>query len=148
MSDEAVGAENEADQTRVITAMGKEYAVADKIGLGPLIRFRMLAKQGADSADSEALDVMVAMLMQALTDEAWLEFQDDMMVHRIDHEDIFEIVKDAIEIITARPTSRPSVSSAGPTTTTASSTEPSSFGERKRALGLVPVIEGMSELAG
>lgn len=148
MVDEAEGAEAEAAGTRVVLAMGKTYPVADKIGLGPLIRFRMLAKRGADSSDMEALDVMTGMLAQSLTDEGWAEFQDDMMENRLDHEDIFEIVKSAIEVITARPTSRPSVSSDGPTTTTVNSTDFSSFGDRRRALGLVPVLDGMSELAG
>ena len=131
-----------------VEAMGHRYEVADKIGLGPLIKFRMLAKQGVMSDDFEALDVMTALLAQAFTEEAWGRFQEDMLVHRLDQDDIFAVVKSAIQLIAARPTMRPSVSSDGPATTTASSTGSSSFADRKRALGLVPVIEGMSELTG
>lgn len=146
MAPEVEGAEVEVE-ARVVDAMGSQYEVADKIGLGPLIKFRMLAKRGADSEDFEALDVMTALLAQTFTDTAWERFQEDMLVHRLDQGDIFEIVKAAIQVIAARPTTLPSDSSGGQAPTTESSTESSSFADRKRALGLVPVIQGMSGLA-
>ena len=131
-----------------IEAFGNAYRVADRVALMPMMRFAYLAKRGADSADMEAMVAMYDLLRGVFAPEDWERFERDAMENQADDQDLMRIVQAAISAITARPTGRPSASSPGPQTTTPNSTGSSSFEERKRALGLVPVIEAAQELAG
>lgn len=97
-----------------ITFAGEEFEVADKIGLMPLMRFAHLARAGVDADDMEGLDAMYSLLRQCLTDDAWLRFEDAATRSRADGDELMAVVKEAIAVMTARPTGRPSDSSDGP----------------------------------
>lgn len=97
------------------------FTVADKIGLMPLMRFAKVAKGGADSADMEALAVMLDLLEQCIAPSEWQRFQDCADRNRADGEELLAVVTSVMETLTERPTSRPSDSSAGPQTTTPNS---------------------------
>ena len=105
----------------VITLLGKGFRVANKVGLMPLLRFAHLAAGGADTADMAALESMYDLLRGVIHDDDWAAFQDHASVVRADQDDLLEAVRDAIEVMTARPTVRPSDSSDGPPDTETSS---------------------------
>lgn len=130
----------EAESARTITAFGETFRVADKIGLMALVKYAEMAKRGATTTDIEGLVVMGQVISGTLYDDAeYARFQEAAIVARADDGDLMEIVKQAIAVMSARPTMRPGDSSAGPSNTGESSTGSSDFEARKRAFGLVPI---------
>ena len=145
--------------------MGEEFAIANKIGLMPLMRFAHAAKSGLDSADMEGMAAMYDMLRQCIADESvyifqgrqitgeeaselppeavehvqvyggWDEFEAHATRQRADDFlELFDVVKRVMAILTERPTSRPSDSSAGPQQTAPISADDSSSLEVVRRL--------------
>lgn len=110
----------------VLTFQGRQFRAADKFGLMPLLKFAHVAKKGMDSADMEALAVVYDVLAQAIHPEDWDAFCDHATEVRAETDDLLEVVSQAIEVMTARPTGRSSESSDGPTTTSPSSPAASS----------------------
>ena len=101
-------------EVRRVEFMGKEFAIADKIGLMPLLKFAKAAQSGLDSADMEGMAAMLDLLQQCIADEEWLRFQDHATTTRANDDELLQVIKDVQAILTERPTSRPSDSSAGP----------------------------------
>ena len=87
----------------------------------PLMRFAKVAKSGADSADMEALAVMLDLLEQCIAPQDWQRFQDCADKNRADGDELMAVVTSVMEALTERPTSRPSDSSGGPQPTQANS---------------------------
>lgn len=100
---------------RSIEFAGEKFAVADRVGLMPLMRFAHLASAGVDSEDMEALAAMYDLLEQCLADEDWGRFQRAATKSRADGEALMGVVQKAIEVIGERPTGPASDSSGGPT---------------------------------
>jgi len=96
---------------------GEKFTVADKIGLMPLMRFAKTAQGGVDSSDMAGLSAMYDLLQQCIADADWDRFQSVANKVRADGEELMGVVKDVMEELTARPTSRPSDSSDGPKST-------------------------------
>jgi hypothetical protein len=141
---------------RTIEFKGAEFAVADSVGLMPLLRFAHAAKSGLDSADMEGMAALYDMLRQCLADDAvyvlnnaeltraandelppeavaqvvtyggWDEFEAHATKTRADDADLMDIVKRAMALLSERPTSRPSDSSDGSQSTAPMSAEDSS----------------------
>lgn len=109
----AVEAAPAAPSGQSIQFAGESFEVAEKIGLMPLMRFAHLARAGVDADDMEGLDAMYSLLQQCLTDDAWRRFEDAATRSRAGGDELMAVVKDAIEVMTARPTGQPSDSSAG-----------------------------------
>jgi hypothetical protein len=107
----------------VIQFCGESFAIAERIGLMPLMKFARVARTGADSADLESLAVMLDLLEQCIAPKDWQRFQDVADRERADGDQLFAVVKDVFEVLSERPTSRPSDSSDGPTSTGPSSTD-------------------------
>ena len=124
----------EEDTRRKVSFMGAEFAVADKIGLMPLMRFAKAAQSGLDSADLEGLVAMHDMIEQCIASDDWPRFEDHATKTRADDEELLQVIKDVQAILTGRPTSRPSGSSAGPQTIAPTSEEDSSSLEVVRRL--------------
>lgn len=124
----------EADTRSKVTFNGAEFAVATKIGLMPLMRFAKIAKSGVDSADQDGLAAMYDLLQQCIADEDWNAFEAHADKTRADDEELMQVIKDVMQILTERPTSRPSDSSAGPPPTAPTSAEDSSALEVVRRL--------------
>lgn len=119
-------------QPPTIEFFGEQFQVAEKIGLMPLLRFAKAAKAGADSADLESLTVMYDLLEQVIAPSEWERFQKVADDNRADGEELMQVVSTAIELLTARPTSRPSASSDGPPTTSTNSTDVSYLRVKQR----------------
>jgi hypothetical protein len=100
---------------------GESFAVAERIGLMPLMQFAVLAKGGADTDSMEGLVAIYELLRQCITDQDWPRFEAHATRVRADGDELLEMVRDAVALITARPTSQPSDSSDGPPSTSGSS---------------------------
>jgi hypothetical protein len=152
-------------EVRRVEFLGKEFAIASKIGLMPLMRFAHAAKSGLDSDDMEGMAAMYDMLRQAIADEpvfvfkgrqitreeandlppeatpevqvfgGWDEFEAHATRERADDAaELFGVIQKVMTILSQRPTSRPSDSSAGPPATAPTSGEDSSSLEVVRRL--------------
>lgn len=97
-----------------LTFEGRQFQLAQKVGLMPLMAFAHLAKDGVDANDMAGLAATYALLRSVIADEAWPAFEDHASLVRADGDDLMAVVTQAIEIISARPTVRPSDSSVGP----------------------------------
>jgi len=106
--------------------LGERFAVAEKLGVLPMMRFAKVAKGGADSSDMDGLAAMYDLLQQSIADDEWERFSDHADAQRADSEELMQVVADVIAIHSGRPTSRPSDSSDGSQTTTAKSAGDSS----------------------
>jgi hypothetical protein len=121
--------EGDPDQSGVIVFMDRPFRCAKKFGLMPLIRFGYLSKKGLDTADEDALAAMYDVIRQAIDPDDWDAFMDHAADTHADEDELMEVVAQAIQVISARPTVRPSDSSDGPTGTETSSSADSSSEE-------------------
>jgi hypothetical protein len=103
---------------------GERFRMAERVGLMPMMRFAKVAKAGVDSDDLDGLAAMYDLLEQCIADDEWARFQAHADKTRADGDELMRVVKDVFEVLSARPTRRPSGSSDGPQTT-----EPSSTGD-------------------
>jgi hypothetical protein len=123
--------------TRTLVFAGESFTVADRIGLMPLMRFAVLAKDGVDIDDMEGLVAVYDLLRQCITDEDWPRFEAHASRARAGEDELLQVVKDAIELITAHPTRRPSDSSAGQLSTSG----PSADGSGSPVTSLIERLE-------
>lgn len=99
----------------VITFEGRPYRVADRYALMPLLRFAHIARAGATTDDMESLDAVYGVLRAAIHRDDWDAFCDHSTQVSAELDELMPIVTQAIGVMTARPTKRPSDSSDGPT---------------------------------
>lgn len=97
--------------------LGESFEVADRIGLMPLMRFAKTAQAGVDSSDMAGLAAMYDLIQQCLTDPEWPRFEAHCDRERADGDQLMTFVREVITLISARPTSRSSGSSDGPSST-------------------------------
>lgn len=109
-----------------VSFAGETFTVADRIGLMPLMRFAKVAQAGVDSADLEGLAAMYDLLEQCIAPQDWRRFQAAADRARSDGEELMGVVGEVMRLLTDRPTSRPSDSSDGPSSTAPNSTGGSS----------------------
>jgi hypothetical protein len=105
---------------------GEHFEVAEKIGLMPLMRFAKVAKAGVDSDSQAGLVAMYDLLEQCIAPQDWPRFEAHADKVRADGEQLMKVVSDVLEVVTQRPTQRPSASSDGPQTVSESSAANSS----------------------
>ena len=127
--------------TETVEFFGEHFRIAERIGLMPLMRFAKVAKSGVDTNELEGLAVMYDLLEQCLAAEEWERFQAAADKNRADGDELMKIVSDVFEILSERPTQRPSASSDGPQTTTAKSTDGSSDAEAMELLAGRPDLQ-------
>ena len=111
----------------VLSFEGASFRVASKVGLMPLMKFAHLAKKGIDASDMDGLDAIYQLLRAVIADDEWDRFEDHASSVRADGDDLMGVVSQAIEVISQRPTARPSDSSDGPPVTSVSSADDSSL---------------------
>jgi hypothetical protein len=100
---------------------GEQFRVAERVGLMPMMQFAHAARSGLDSDDMEGLAACYAMIRDCIHPTDWPRFERKAIDERAEGDDIFGLVQRAMEIITARPTRRPSASPDGPQPTSPSS---------------------------
>lgn len=107
---------------RSIEFLGESFEVAEKVGLMPLMRFAAAAKRGAETESMDGLVAMYELIEQCVAPQDWERFQQHCIAQHADEDDLLEkFVPKAIEVISGRPTERPSDSSAGSPVTGTSS---------------------------
>jgi hypothetical protein len=102
---------------------GERFRMAERVGLMPMMRFAKVAKAGVDSDDLDGLAAMYDLLEQCIADDEWARFQAHADRTRADGDELMSVVKRVFEVLSERPTRRPSDSSGGPLTTEPSSTD-------------------------
>lgn len=105
---------------------GDTFDTAERIGLMPMMRFAKVANEGIDSNTLQGLAAMYDLLEQCIAPHDWSRFQKVADRTHADGEELMAVVGKVFEVLSARPTSRPSVSSDGPSTTSTPSTAGSS----------------------
>lgn len=105
---------------------GERFTVADAIGLMPLMRFAKVAQSGVDTNELAGLAAMYDLLEQCIADAEWERFQAHADRTRADGDELMKVVSDVFEVLSQRPTQRPSASSAGPSPANAKSADVSS----------------------
>lgn len=123
---------------RSVEFHGAEFAIADKVGLMPLLRFAHAAKSGLDSADMEGMAALYDMLRQCIAEQSlyvrdgrpidkpdevddavtvlggWAEFEAHATKVKADDAALFDVVQRVMTLLSERPTLQPSGSSDGP----------------------------------
>jgi hypothetical protein len=133
---------------RVVTLAGQDFRVAEKVGLMPLLKFSHAAELRAN--DSRAYVAMYEILRDVImeaeepcgecaackeagddptardciyADEGdWGKFQEHAVTCKCEAEELFDVVEQAIKVISARPTGSPSSSADGSRRTSRNST--------------------------
>ncbi len=104
-----------------IEFLGEKFAIAERIGLMPLMRFAKVAKSGVDSDDLDGLAAMYDLIQQCVSEEDWVRFEDHADKMRADGDQLMGFVQRVVTELAERPTQRPSDSSDGPQPTPQSS---------------------------
>ena len=129
---------------QTVEFMGRQFRVADRIGLMPLLKFSAYADVATN--DPRALGAMYGMLRDCIYPGSpgcgecedcrngaemacpdydrgdWLAFEDHAMATRAEADDLFAVISRVMELIAGRPTQRPGSSSPGPRRTSGGST--------------------------
>lgn len=114
------------DDADYLTFEGKKFLVAPKMGAMAYMRFAHIADQGVEVEDLETLAAIYDVLEQAIDPADWGSFQAHARSTRADIEDLIKLVQQAVAVMSARPTRRPTDSSSGPSGTAPSSSVVSS----------------------
>lgn len=115
---------------------GETFKMGEKIGLMPLLKFAHVSSKGVKADDMEGLAAMYALIKDCIAPGEWERFEQVAIDKHADDEDLLNVVSTAIETLSARPTKRRSVSSAGSPSTSVSSKVSSS---RPAPEGLAPL---------
>jgi hypothetical protein len=142
------------DDRPTVELLGQRFGIADHIGVMPLMRFAAIAASGVEHDDLEGLAAMYALIRdcidqtrpqkpvldehgeqlirdgQPVTEDdgesEWDRFERHAIDAKAEADDLWPIVGEVIRTVSARPTRRPGVSSAGPRPTSVSSKATSS----------------------
>lgn len=135
-----------------IEFMGAWFKIASSVGLMPLLEFAFASSKGLDSTDMEGLVALYAMIRDCIMDrtdcecgckDEWNRFRRHATDTKAQADDLMDLVKKCIELISARPTSPPSDSSPGQRSTSPNSKGRSSSGVTTRP----ELLEGMTSVA-
>lgn len=110
------------DNRPQIEFMGEKFFIAAKTGIMPLLKFAAAADKGLDSTDYKGLAALYVMVRDCIDGEAeWLRFEQLAIDSKAEADDVFGVINQTVELLTARPTTPPGTSSAGRQPTLASS---------------------------
>lgn len=86
-----------------ITFRGKEYRIADKIGIWPLMQLARAAEAGVSMADQKGLAAAHALLQDVIHPDDWGEFQEDMISGKVDElDELMKATRQATELMAER----------------------------------------------
>lgn len=99
--------------TGTVEFLGDTFAVTDRIGAMPLMRFAKIAQGGVDSNEMAGLAALYDLLEQCIAPDDWQRFQAHADRKRAQGDELLEVVKQVFSIVSERPTGQPSGSSDG-----------------------------------
>lgn len=108
---------------------GETFTVKDRVGVMPLLMFAAVAKTGVDSAEMEAFAAMHALITACIVTEDVPRFEKSATDNDVETEQLMEVCKVLYSAVTGRPTTRPSDSADGSSTTTENSKALSYLGD-------------------
>ena len=116
-----------------VQLLGEWFKVRDKVPSMALLKFAAAAAGGMKSESMDGLAAMYAMLKGCIRPEEWSRFEQHAMDAGADGDDLFPVINQTLELLSARPTKQPGVSSPGRSAISASSTGSSVFERREAA---------------
>ena len=96
---------------RKVELNGKQFRLAQKVGLMPLLKFSAFA--GTTTQDPRALGAMYSMLRDVIDPDEWQAFEDHATDSKADADELLDVISKALELIAGRPTEPSEPSSAG-----------------------------------
>lgn len=96
-----------------IEFMGEQFRLGAKLGLMPLLKFAHVSNKGVTADDMEGLAAMYSLIKDCIADGEWQRFENTAISKHADEEDLLNVVTNAIELMSARPTKRRSGSAPG-----------------------------------
>ena len=99
--------------TDTVDFLGEKFAVSERIGAMPLMRFAKIAEGGVDSNEMAGLAAIYDLLEQCIAPEDWKRFERHADAQRAQGDQLLEVVKDVFAIVAQRPTGQPADSSGG-----------------------------------
>jgi hypothetical protein len=97
-----------------LTVRGETFEVPEYVAPIALMRYSEGAVRGIDSSSPEGMAAMYVVLRACIVADDWDRFEQLALRERLTHTDLLEVVTQAFEVISDRPTERPSDSSDGP----------------------------------
>src|SRR5690349_6880118 len=98
-----------------ITFMGKEYRIADKQGVWPLMKFARAAEAGETVRDMKGLASLHAMCENVIHPDDWDQFEEDMIAAKVaDPMELLELANQAVEILQASAAKAAGANGKGP----------------------------------
>jgi len=123
------------------TFMDKEFRLAEKVGLMPLMRFAHMASSGMDT-DQDFMVAMASiytMIKDVIHEDEWAIFQQHAIDTKAGETELLGVVHQAVEIMTSRPTEPDSDSSQSAQQSMPPST--ATLSQRRADMGLTPVAD-------
>ena len=97
--------------------MGEDFAIADRIGIMPIMLFAKASQAGTTTEEMAGLVAMYDLLEQYISEAHWPRFCQVASKARASSDEVFAVVGEVLAAQSGRPTSRPSGSSDGPSDT-------------------------------
>jgi hypothetical protein len=160
-----------ASKAQTVSFMGDDYRISERVGLMPLLKFANAADRGLNAEDMAGMAAMYAMIRDCIykgeppcgsceactaaqpgtppsavgceqfVEGDWDRFERAAIDKQAGPDELFDVVNEVIERVTANPTSARSDSSPAARSASTRSREPSSSPAHPQAAGLVPVSE-------
>lgn len=111
---------------RCVSFCGEDFDLVETTGAMPWMRYAKAAQSGVDTDSMEGLALIYDLLKASIVDEQWPRFEQLATDNRSTNDQMWEVMVRVLEVVSERPTSRPSASSDGPSDTQASSAVDSS----------------------
>lgn len=116
----------QAEGREQVELAGRKFFVAAKVGAMAMLKYAHVAKHEDTVEDLDASAATYDFLRAAIDKTEWLEFEQHAVDELCDLDDLLNCANEAIQVISARPTKRPSDSLSGPSSSAPTSSESSS----------------------
>lgn len=102
-------AKEDRDSVLRVPIAGREFRIADNIGIMPLMEWAASVEQ-ADPEDPSQLLATFRLLQDLVHPDDWLEFRAHTRLKKCNFDEFFAFQNAAMEALTARPTGEPATS--------------------------------------
>lgn len=121
----AVEEHRRAIEPAVFELYGEKFTTATALAGLPYMEFAHAATSGLDSSEARGQAAMLDFIKGCLNDEDWPRFRDLVVRERVSGDGLFALASSLVEVFSGGPTSSPSDSEDGQSTTTPESKDDS-----------------------